>query len=628
MDHPAHLAEVDGFARAMGGTGAWGWSDDAFCGFPVALIQSPLWYGLLGGLAHLGVEPLVPYTLLVWLGFLAPALALYRVTRRTLPPFAAGLLAFVLLVQRPALVGFESALAGMWTWHLGLGGLILLAGELSQGAQRRRRAARVAGLVGLIGLTHLMALVAAAALFIVHTVFRALRRRWHDLALDAAAALLGLLASSAFWLTYLLGADAWTALRQDLPAGALVRLLLLPVDVVTMGVVRDLFYTDAIPPAALVALGMAGVLLMLTGRGRYAAAVPLAARGAALALGLFAALVAVRWLPEPVLGPLSWRFLHVVRIGLVLAALPAAMALSARAGTLSMRATLAVVALGSCVWWGLPLRQRVPAPAAVEVAQVESVWRWLREHRANEEGRIIVQDTFGTRGGVLGESHLLALTRARTGIPQVGAWYGAVPFPTFSWTQSEFDGILGVPAPGLSERGHMDVLLRRMRAVNGRAVVVSDAALARTIVGHGDMRIVRGAGNLTVLEKEGQPLSWVTPLAPGVVVRVLSYESGRIRFETDSADGGGELAVHAAWHGFWRLTGAPGARIGPDSSGLIRVVDLPAGLHTCELVWRLPPAPYILALAAWGVIVLLGYGRAPTRAFKWSARRSDKAAMV
>ena len=51
LDNPAHLAEVYSLARES----INGWSEIAFCGFPLGRLHSPLWYGALVALAKLGV---------------------------------------------------------------------------------------------------------------------------------------------------------------------------------------------------------------------------------------------------------------------------------------------------------------------------------------------------------------------------------------------------------------------------------------------------------------------------------------------------------------------------------------------------------------------------------------------
>ncbi len=603
MDNPVHLAEIDSIARALASSASAGWCDDAFCGFPLLTTQSPLWYGLLGLLARAGIPPLLPYTLLVWLAFAAPSLALYRVARHALPRFAAGCLAFLLLVQRPALSGFESALSGLWTWHLALAGVILLVHRLAPPGRSARTAAATAALAAIIGLTHLMALVTAGGVFFISIIFHARYRRWRDAAADAASALVALLASSAFWLPYLLGSTGAVVARHDLGFMSIVRLLLLPVDVSMLSAQAGLHYTDALPMVALFVLGLAGCTRLLRQREATGPERSAAAYGAALAAVFLLILALPGRMPDLLTGPISWRYLHVARIGLALAAIPAVAAIATRhPPTPSRRHALTVLALASCFWWVLPLQRSVPRAGSLELQQVESLWRWLRDARANETGRVVLQDTFGGGTGRLRYSHALALTRAHTGLRQVGAWYGAVPFRTFRWTQSEFEGVLGVPERGFEEPSYVAELVRRMRASNGRLLVVTDTPRSQRLAVRPEFAVVRRAGNFLVLEATGVHASWVTPLSAGVAAEVISYDDGRVQFAADSDTAGGSVRVHAAWHPFWRIECDDGVRMGPDEDGLIVVSGLPAGASRVELAWRQPRFPVILSGIGWLVI--------------------------
>ncbi len=86
-DNAAHIAEIYSLAFENGG----GWSDIAFCGFPIGMLHSPLWYGAVAGLVRAGVPAGFLYALALFIGFVAPPLALYFVARRSLRPLTAGL---------------------------------------------------------------------------------------------------------------------------------------------------------------------------------------------------------------------------------------------------------------------------------------------------------------------------------------------------------------------------------------------------------------------------------------------------------------------------------------------------------------------------------------------------------
>ena len=104
LDNPCHLAEIERLAENAG------WSEDGYAGFPVGLLHSPLWYGMLAAWRRFGLafEPI--YGGLVCFSLIAPALAMYRIARRRLAPTLAAGLAWLVLIQRPAMDSLGSTL--------------------------------------------------------------------------------------------------------------------------------------------------------------------------------------------------------------------------------------------------------------------------------------------------------------------------------------------------------------------------------------------------------------------------------------------------------------------------------------------------------------------------------------
>ncbi len=301
--------------------------------------------------------------------------------------------------------------------------------------------------------------------------------------------------------------------------------------------------------------------------------------------------------------------MHVVRIGLALAALPAMVAIESRVRPArAWQATLVAGALASCVWWQLPLRERIPSPASVDIKNVDVLWQWLNEHPVHG-GRVVLQDTFDAGApDPLAWSHVLARTPTRTGSAIVGAWYGGVPFPTFAWTQSEFGGLLGVAGSRLGDRALMNRVVDRMHDANAPLLVVSNPDAARLVARDDDLTLVRRVGRFTVFEVRRLAPSWVTPLSGDGSVTMRPCDSGRIRFETEAEKAGSSVVVHVAWHRFWKLRGAPGARVERDSGGLIEIKNLPAGRTICDLTWTPPRSPYIISAIAFVLIVAIAPG--------------------
>ena len=153
-DNSSHLAEIHSLAEEQ----YQGWSDIAFCGFPVGTLHSPFWYGTLGMLARFGLPAGLLYALMLFIGFVAPPLALYYVARRYLTPVMAGLLGYILLIQHPSLVGLGSPLGGMWTYYIAAALWLVLIARLRDPIRSRRDFVWIGLLVGLIASTHLFVL--------------------------------------------------------------------------------------------------------------------------------------------------------------------------------------------------------------------------------------------------------------------------------------------------------------------------------------------------------------------------------------------------------------------------------------------------------------------------------------
>jgi hypothetical protein len=305
LDNPLHLAEINAAAH----TAHNGWSDDAWCGFPVGSLHSPLWYTPLVWIDRAGGDVDLFYFGAVLLGFLAPALALYRVARRSLDPFVAGPLAFVLLIQRPTIVGIGSAFGGMWTFYLAAGFFILLVDELAH--QARRPPWGTAALTGLILLSHLfpvapLVLVGAPVLVVSVVLGRLPLAR---AAVLAGAMAMGVLAAALYWLPMLLTGELTHLDPQILTPGQIFAHLLVPTDVLAMpsGKMPIMSWETvlgAVPMILLIGVGLGGVLFLKRRRDDG----PLF--GLILAVAVLAMLtLVVGKIEVKILGPVTWRLL-------------------------------------------------------------------------------------------------------------------------------------------------------------------------------------------------------------------------------------------------------------------------------------------------------------------------------
>lgn len=606
LDNPVHLAEAHDLAHTAGG----GWSEAAFCGFPVHQLHSPLWYGALAGLHRVGL-PLEPlYAGAVWLGFLAPCLALFWVLRRRVGVVPAAALSFLLLIQRPGLLGLGSALGGMWTFSLATAGLILLLDRLPRPHRTGRDLAWTAALFGLVGLTHLFAVLPAALALALLAVIR----RGRDMSRPALAAALGGAASAAYWFPLLWASGGrLVAETQHLPAGPLFARLLLPTRIFGLAVgyldsrsiPGDLYYTDAAPMVALVGLGLVGLWLAarrLRDAGDRGDELPVL--GGLLALALLGLLL----LAEPLeldllLGPVSWRFVAFVRVGLALATLPLLARLDrwAPQPKVPVMVILGLAALSSCWWWSRPLAREVAPADGAEMREVRALWSGLTRLRGPGWGRVYLQDTLLTPpfSRRLGMSHVLALTARQTGVRQLGAAYSVTPFPTARWTASEMGNLYGRPLRG---RRQLRRLLWMMERTNATHLVISDPFLARKLDQVAPFSRLLRVGRFTLYARRGAS-TWASALSAHLTITGADHRPGRIRVTLHNPRKGGRLLVKTAAAPAWQLVGPVGVRLATTRDGLMEVRGLPVGIHAVTLTYEPEVWPWLISLAAWLVIV-------------------------
>lgn len=614
LDNPAHVAEIHSLALDNGG----GWSDIAWCGYPLGRLHSPLFFGGLAALERAGLDVGALYAALVVLGFLTPPLILLGLGWYRAGGPAAVILAWLLLVQKTSLVGYSSPLGGMWTFYLSCGAFLLLAARLADRRDRFSNLFWIAGLYGLLGLTHLFTLVPAVLLFAVHMINRLSRRRnLRFLWAQMAAAVLGAVASAAYWAPLLLAGDGIDVLSYNLPPLKLLARLLWGVSMV--GLRRgdaDLFagfhLASALPQMLLVAAGIAGFVLdrrrpardrsTLVAYGFSVAAIVL---GMLLVMGAFqAAGRDIDWL-----GHVSWRLLYFVRLGLALAAIPllARLAQRLQQWTTTWKATPirlagAVVLVVMSLGLGAPLRAVTLDPAGTQMKEIRHLWTWLAANRRPDWGRVYVQDPFGSPDR-LGNSHIMALTSHNTGVDQVGPLYAGSPFPTVSWLVGESRKIFGKPMRNSSQFLRM---LRLLPLANTTRLVLHWPDLAREMVSKGYARDEFHTEHYTVLALTDYPASrWVEPLTGKLTARAVRLRPGQWQVTTEAGQAGGSALLKASWSPHWQVVSAEGPGLEMDQHGLIRLTDLPAGHHVTVLEFRQPRWPDTLSVLGWAVWLLL-----------------------
>ena len=596
LDNPAHLAET--LERAQPG---WqGWSDLAFCGFPLGQWHSPLAYGALAGAVRWGA-PLVPaYVAALWAAFVFPPLALFFGARSRLGAPRATLLAAILLLQPPALVGIESAWGGMWTYYLAAGALLVL---MQRWSSDRGSLAGDAAWIGGIGLIHLFVFAMLPLLAVLRMLF-SFRAKTTGRIFGACA--LGALAAAAFWLPagWAQTAASWTP--QNVSAGRLLWALAVPSNLQVLTSAAQIYWREALQPGllpmlALIGLGIAGGVRRITATGSASHRF-----GLAFALALLVVLLLLPLLPaglDRICGPVSWRLLYLVRLGLAwsaVGALAPANAIPTSINPATGRWALARLLILALAWiLAAPLRHAVRDPGQETRHEVQELWAAIRAtSKPNDTGRIYLQDTYqnpASPDGLARNSHILAFTAAATGARQVGAYYGMAPQPTATWTSGEFGRLCGV-APKDPEA--IATVVERLRLAHcSRLVTASPYWTGMLEQQPGFAKQYESDGfTLFRLESPGDPAR-ATPAPPGEAIVVLTT--------THSED----LPLLAqSWHPDWKLVAPGGARLVPDESGLCRVENLFPGDHTLHLRYQPPIWPRWISWTVWTGLAL-SYGR-------------------
>jgi hypothetical protein len=319
-----------------------------------------------------------------------------------------------------------------------------------------------------------------------------------------------------------------------------------------------------------------------------------------------------------------------VKIG----ALAAAMPLLARASRAWPGARFApVVALA--VLGGAFAMERVTASQAVSpseaaVAEVDSLWSWIREHRTPSWGRVYLQDTWGrlyakhdwssvdTADYRLDASHLLTLTAASTGVEQVGAYYGSTPFLTEDWTSAERGNVMGLhaDAPNLTDR-----VVTRMDRANATHILLTDAAVAARFAGDPRFALEHETEHYTLFSRRGRASEFATVGGDGRGLDVDRVAPGRMRVTIARALGdGARVDVAESYHPFWRAEPPGAASLTEAKDGLMVLAPSASAPRTFDLVYAPPRSPWyvtLFAAACMAAIALVDAVGAKKRARTW-----------
>lgn len=602
-DNPVHLAEI----RDLAGAGSRGWSDLAYCGFPLELLQPPLTFRAFALIAHEGGPLEAVYNLVLAGSLAAPAIAFFLVARRRLGAFWACALAATLVVYRGSLIGEAAAIAGMFGFHYATAALLLVLDRLVRPTRTLLDVAVLAALAAFIGLSHMYITIALVYLALVHTGWTLYRGRdrvrvlWYDL----PALALGAAAAAAYWMPNVL-AHTPASGSPEPPLRVLVRLVTtgypLPPRELNGHLARILFdpiwHLDAPLQLAVCLLALLGIRAALKDADdapRYG-----------LTLGaLFLFLLFIQPLTRiALLGPQGMRLVYVAKIGFLVATIPYVRQLSSKIRlTQAGMAAVGASALGLAALSGHLVSHQAVDDDNSEVTDLARVWSWMANHKTQGWGRVYVQDAIWVKSGYyLADSHLLAQTAERAHVEQLGSYYGSNPYVK-SWL-GDGGSLFGMSS---STPDFIDEVVDRMARGNATHLLLVDPKVSPRFASDPRFAVDMSVGRYTLLERRGAIAQWGRVLEGTGDLSVARVAPGHIQV----AIGGNpeRIEVNESYHPFWRLEPADAGRIGKDGDGLIVVDRLAKGRSGFDLIYRPPSLPMRLTLlGCLGIAALFAAG--------------------
>lgn len=612
VDNAVHMAEIWDLARPDQN----GWSEIGFAGFPLGTLHSPLWYPALALLTRSGL-PLAPlYAGAVFTGFVAPPAAIYVIARRRLGVALAASLSYLVLVQYAMIWGIGSPLGGMWTNCLAYALLLFLTELHARPVLSPLEHLGSAALLAVAVLTHLFVLPVVAILAVitigVHHRDRVLTR--DELERRAFSAAVAALASAKYWLTLFESSnEAATPIQFFHPTHLLARLFL-PADPIYLlndrleeGIRGTLHFTECVPVLLLIGLGVWAAV------SRRVERTPLGRTGFLLALSLLGILLAQEQFPMRFLGPVSWRLVDWIRLGLALSAMDALVSLERRLGGAAARrlgTALAPVGIALGFWWRVPLVHDVGPDPKAALGDIRPLWNWLREHKKPEWGRVYLQDTFGWdwSDGGLPQTHALVLTAHETGVRQLGTYYGIVPYG-LRWTLSEFNSLYTTQEP--SE----EWVNEAMEKTNAGILVTSSWDVADRVLGWDSFTRLFQAGVFSVFRRNGATDHPIAELSPANHLANVDFRTGDVRFELTTEYDRSRVLLRTLWHPWWRISGPPGAWLRESPEGFLAIDDIPKGTHRFRVWYEPNRLPSRLSAVGWAALSLWAFflGRVKSR---------------
>jgi hypothetical protein len=206
----------------------------------------------------------------------------------------------------------------------------------------------------------------------------------------------------------------------------------------------------------------------------------------------------------------------------------------------------------------------------------------------------------------LADSHLLAETAERTGVEQLGSYYGSNTYVR-DWI-GDGNSLFGLSS---STTGFRDQVVARMDRANATHLLLVEPRTAETFLADDRFVSRHAIGRYQLFERRNAVSRWAAVLDGPGAVSVDRVAPGRMRLHWEGAPD--RVVVKESFHPFWR-TEPPGlARLTGDANGMMVVDGFVAdGATSLDLVYAPPALPWRVTLAGgcgiallWGVDALL-----------------------
>jgi hypothetical protein len=250
------------------------------------------------------------------------------------------------------------------------------------------------------------------------------------------------------------------------------------------------------------------------------------------------------------------------------------------------------IALGA--WWRKPLEADLRRPVSEQVSEIEPLWKWLHDNANPEWGRIYVQDTFGwlwAEGG-LAQSHVMVLTAHHAGMPQLGTYYGIVPYG-LRWTISEFNSLFTAQNPT------EDWILEAMEKTNAGVLVTSSVEVTDAVSQMDGFEAIHVAGPFTVFHRKNAENHPVAELTPANHLSSIDFHAGDVRFHLRSDYPRSRVLIRTLYHPFFHLEGIPEAWLRESPEGFLAIDGIPDGEFSVHVWYEPSKLPGTLSVLGW-----------------------------